>query len=93
MAWRRLTSGGGHVSSSRQATNPIQQIMTWQNRKLLMCYEMEERCWNKVVKRRRIVDDSDEGMVLVGDHDDESLDQNSIFDDVSSDDDSFVHRW
>ncbi len=50
VAWKRVTSGGGSVSSSRVDTNPIEQLMVWQNRKLLMALDIEDKQWTKVIQ-------------------------------------------
>lgn len=52
VAWSRLTSNGGAVSTARQETNPIEQLLLWQNRKLLLAYEVIDKQWSRVHKRR-----------------------------------------
>ena len=52
MAWHKVTSGGGCVSKAEIQTNPIEQILLWQNRKLLMALELKGKQWSKPVRRK-----------------------------------------
>ncbi len=53
LAWKRITSGGGAVSTKKIKTNPIEQLLVWQCRRILMTLKLSDRNWTPIVKRKR----------------------------------------
>ncbi len=51
VAWKKVTSSGGLVSKMKIATNPIEQLMTWQCHRLLLSLELPDKQWTPIKKK------------------------------------------